>query len=133
MPQFVILRHESPQGVHFDFMLEWRGVLKTWSLCQPPEPGVELQCEALADHRLAYLDYEGPISHGRGSVTRWDRGVYTIQRQSDTQWVVDAAGDKTNGTATLRNLKGDPSRWTLEFRAHQTNSMDTIPAPSSPS
>ena len=50
-------------------------MLKTWACREPPQAGVEIPCEALADHRLAYLDYEGPISGGRGSVTRWDRGT----------------------------------------------------------
>ncbi len=74
MPRFVILCHENHRGAHFDFMLESGDVLKTWALPQPPASGVEIECEALADHRLAYLDYEGPVSGGRGSVARWDRG-----------------------------------------------------------
>ena len=78
MPRFVILRHDHPRGVHFDFMLEAGGVLKTWALPEPPRPGVEMECEALGDHRLAYLDYEGPISGDRGSVVRWDRGEYAV-------------------------------------------------------
>ena len=52
-------------------MLEAGDVLKTWALPQPPQPGVEMECTALADHRLAYLDYEGPLSGNRGAVTRW--------------------------------------------------------------
>ena len=39
VPRFVILRHDSPRGEHFDFMLEAAGVLKTWALPQPPEIG----------------------------------------------------------------------------------------------
>jgi len=118
MPQFVILRHESPLGVHFDFMLEFGDVLKTWALPQPPEPGVEMECEALADHRLAYLEYQGPVSGGRGSVARWDRGAYTVRRQSDAEWVVDAAGEKVVGTVTLRHTADDPRRWTLTLGTH---------------
>ena len=43
---------------------------------------VEMDAEVLPDHRLAYLDYEGPISGDRGSVTRWDRGTYDVEHQS---------------------------------------------------
>jgi hypothetical protein len=53
MPRFVILRHDSPRGVHYDLMLEDGDVLKTWALPQPPEAGVEMVCDALPDHRLA--------------------------------------------------------------------------------
>ena len=111
MPPFVILRHETSHSVHFDLMLESAGVLKTWALPQPPQPGLEMPCEALADHRTAYLDYEGPISDDRGSVTRWDRGTYTVERQSDVEWAVRLAGGKLNGLATLRCSADGPSRW----------------------
>jgi hypothetical protein len=119
MPQFVILRHDSSQGVHFDFMLEFGDVLKTWALPQPPEPGAEMQGEALADHRLTYLDYEGPISGGRGTVTRWDRGTYTIERQSDAECVVELSGGKLAGTAILRPSASSPTQWVLSFAKKQ--------------
>jgi hypothetical protein len=115
MPKFVILRHDSPQGVHFDFMLESGGALKTWALPRPPESGVEMECEALADHRPAYLDHQGPVSGERGSVTRWDRGEYTVQRQTDTEWVVELAGRKVAGEATLRRSASDSSGWVFWF------------------
>jgi hypothetical protein len=111
MSQFVVLRHETPQGVHFDFMLELHGVLKTWALPEQPDAGGEMACEALGDHRLAYLEYEGPISKGRGAVTRWDRGTYAIRQQSDEQWDVELAGGKLMGAATLRRIAVDPRRW----------------------
>jgi hypothetical protein len=103
MPRFVILRHEIPQGVHFDLMLEEGDVLKTWSLPEPPQPGKEIECQSLADHRLAYLDYEGPISGGRGSVTRWDYGGYAVERQSDREWVLRLTGEQFTGTIFLRS------------------------------
>jgi len=76
MPRFVILRHDAPRRLHFDFLLEVSGGLKTWALPQSPQDGVEMVCEALPDHRQGYLDYEGPVSGGRGTVTRWDWGTY---------------------------------------------------------
>ena len=108
MPRFVILRHDSPRGVHYDLMLEEGDVLKTWALPQSPEVGAEILCDALPDHRLAYLDYEGPIAGGRGSVTRWDRGTCRIIEQSDTQWIVEFHGEKLVGRVTL-NQKQCPS------------------------
>ena len=74
-PRFVLLEHRW-DGVHWDLMLERGGVLKTWALEVPPAPGVEVGARRLPDHRAAYLDYEGPISGGRGSVRRVDDGVY---------------------------------------------------------
>jgi hypothetical protein len=82
MPRFVVLRHVTPPGhdrpTHGDFMLECGGALRTWALAEPPSPGRTIAAEELPDHRLAYLDYEGEVSGGRGSVTRWDAGTYEV-------------------------------------------------------
>ena len=42
--------------------------------------GKEIRCVAtrLPDHRLAYLEYEGPVSGNRGVVRRIDSGKYEI-------------------------------------------------------
>lgn len=125
MSRFVILRHESPQGLHFDLMLELGDVLKTWALPQSPQPGLELPCEALPDHRLAYLDYEGPISGQRGSVTQWDRGTYTLERQNEAEWKLDAVGKKVVGSLILRKMPGGPVAWTLRFVASNRAAMET--------
>ncbi len=114
MPRFVILRHDDSRGVHFDFMLEAGDVLKTWALPQPPESGVEMPCEALGDHRLGYLDYEGPISGDRGSVTRWDSGVYQLVEQSMIAWVIDLQGKKLGGRVTLHR-KQDEQPWQFRY------------------
>jgi hypothetical protein len=120
MPRFVILEHDSPRGVHFDLMIEVGGVLKTWALPRPPEPDVEMECESLGDHRLAFLDYEGPISDGRGSVVRWDRGSCVVLEHSDAECAVDLLGERVAGTARLRReqeLSGteSPNAWRLSF------------------
>jgi hypothetical protein len=117
MPQFVILHHEHPRGAHFDLMLEVGDVLRTWALPQPPQAGVEMECEALGNHRRAYLDYQGPVSGGRGTVTRWDQGTYTVIRQTDKEWVVDLAGEKINGRMTLQSLAGAANRWVFSLVA----------------
>lgn len=75
MPRYVILTHDHPFP-HWDLMLEDGGVLRTWRLLAEPAAGQVVRAEQLADHRLAYLDYEGPVSGGRGSVARWDHGTY---------------------------------------------------------
>ena len=115
MPRFVILRHDSPRGEHFDFMLEAGDSLKTWALPRLPENGEEMDCEALADHRLAYLDYEGAISGGRGSVTRWDHGEYTLERESDAEWAVHLMGEKLAGHARLLRTTSEPGQWRISF------------------
>jgi len=80
MPRFVLLKHDTPAGhskpTHWDLMLEDGAKLKTWTLWQFPEMGVPCVAIPDADHRIAYLDYEGPVSNDRGFVTRADGGTY---------------------------------------------------------
>ena len=64
MPRFVILEHDHPV-LHWDLMLEAGDVLQTWRLANPPTPGCAIDATALPDHRLTYLDYEGPVSGNR--------------------------------------------------------------------
>ena len=115
MPRFVILRHDSPRGLHWDFMLEVGAALKTWSLEQPPESAGEQWAAALPDHRLHYLQYEGPLSGDRGSVSRWATGTYGVVQQSDQRWQVRLEGGTLRGLVTLVQASEQPARWRLSF------------------
>jgi hypothetical protein len=111
MPRFVVLRHDSPRGLHWDLMLEAGPVLKTWALGGEPCRDALITAEALADHRPAYLDYEGPLSAQRGSVLRWDQGSYTVARQNESEWVILAAGERLQGQVRLARLPDQPGGW----------------------
>ncbi len=88
MPRFVILEHDFPER-HFDFMLEDGGVLLTWRLAQWPLPHSSREpATQLADHRLHYLDYEGPVSGNRGTVLQQDSGTYHWLQRSPTGWKI---------------------------------------------
>ncbi|MBN2473468.1 MAG: hypothetical protein JXB62_02580 [Pirellulales bacterium] len=115
MPQFVILRHNSPRGLHWDLMIESGGVLRTWALSQPPAPGAEIACESLPDHRAAYLDYEGPISGERGSVSRWDHGTCRIVEQGEAAWILELSGQKLRGRAIVGQSPEAPQAWRFSF------------------
>jgi hypothetical protein len=82
VPRFVILEHDHPLP-HWDFMLEAGAVLRTWRLEAPPQPDRPSRAAASFDHRLIYLDYEGPVSGNRGTVKRWDGGTF--------EWLSDGA------------------------------------------
>ena len=67
--RFVIQKHTTGGASHYDLMLEAGGALATWRLRRLPtvmKPGGSMPAQALPDHRLAYLSYEGEISGGRG-------------------------------------------------------------------
>lgn len=80
MARFVILEHDHPV-LHWDLMLEADNVLETWRLAEPPTAG-EIGATALPNHRLLYLDYEGPIKGDRGTVQKWDAGTYVEESGS---------------------------------------------------
>lgn len=119
MARFVILEHQW-NGVHWDLMLEQDGVLRTWALDESIVEGRDLAARALADHRLHYLDYEGAISGGRGSVRRWDFGTY-----QPIQWTPDLIrfrwdGAQVAGEAVLFRIEsglpaGAPFSWFLRL------------------
>ena len=100
MRRYVILTHDHPR-LHWDLMLEVDGALRTWRLSAPPEPDVEIAAEPLGDHRLAYLDYEGPVSGDRGYITRWDAGVVEWLNEDAENPHVRVRGEKLGGDLLL--------------------------------
>lgn len=95
-------------------MLEMGTVLRTWRLAAPPGQYDCIAATAVFDHRLLYLDYEGPISGGRGQVVRWDGGTFTGEVQDAEQVVVHLAGERLRGVLRLKHTEGDA--WDAEFR-----------------
>lgn len=78
--RFAVLRHElAPGDVHRDLLVAGapEGKLFAWKLAGPlPEsPGESVAAERNFDHRELYLEYEGPVSGGRGTVSREHGGL----------------------------------------------------------
>lgn len=122
MPRFVVLHHEFPTGharsSHWDLMLEAAGALRTWALANEPQTGRQTIGERLPDHRLAYLDYEGPVSGDRGHVTRWDAGEYQLTADTAEQIAGTLAGQRLRGQ--LRMTRRDDHFWSVAFAAEPT-------------
>ena len=113
MLRFVILTHNYPFP-HWDFMLEQGDSLRTWRLRLAPDTGRQIIAEPLADHRRHYLDYEGPLSGGRGEVRRWDHGDYEPIEMQTSRVEVRLAGTKLDGRAILEQTD-DSTEWTFYF------------------
>ncbi|MCH2123321.1 MAG: hypothetical protein MK165_00905 [Pirellulaceae bacterium] len=119
MPRYVILHHRMPlemtRSSHWDLMLSTGKSLRTWALPQPPAIKDRITAEQLVNHRLEYLDYEGPVSNNRGDVNKWDAGTYEICQENDLQIVTQLEGDRLTGQLTLSRDNIEAQRWTLEF------------------
>ena len=100
MSRYVILEHDYPE-LHWDFMLEVGGSLRTWRLAFVPSLDESIAATPLGDHRIAYLDYEGPVSGNRGTVNRWDQGEYEMIEEADCRMVVRLNGERLRGIVTL--------------------------------
>ena len=73
--RFVILEHDHP-FLHWDLLMQHGEVLKAWRLLDRVTPKKWIPAQTLPDHRLLYLDYEGPVSNDRGSVHRVASGWF---------------------------------------------------------
>jgi hypothetical protein len=111
MPRFAILSHDHPFP-HWDFLIEQPDACRTWRLLKLPNCSSEVPAEPLADHRLMYLDYEGPVSGNRGTVTAWDRGSFEWLVDLPSQIQVTLQGNRLNGVASVIQC-GQAWTWTF--------------------
>lgn len=102
--RWVLLRHELPDGTwHYDWMIEEEGneglvCFRVMERIDQLAPGARFEGEHLADHRRAYLEYEGQISGGRGRVSRVAAGVCDGWREGPSGGGVVIGVTKVMGT-----------------------------------
>ena len=99
--RFVILKHQDNRNMHYDLMLEGEEKLATWSCSQNPMAHPAAECRRIADHRKAYLTYEGAISRNCGTVQRVASGQYEVVEIDESHWVVQLLGQSASVKLTL--------------------------------
>ncbi len=69
--------------------------------CPAIATDVSIAATQLGDHRLAYLDYEGEVSGGRGYVIRVAAGVYDLESEAALRIKCTLDGDSIAGHVVL--------------------------------
>jgi bifunctional non-homologous end joining protein LigD len=108
---YVIQKHRASQ-LHYDFRLEFKGVLLSWAVPKGPslDPSVKRLAMQVEDHPLEYGNFEGVIpegEYGGGTVMVWDTGEWVPESAN-----VEAALEKGDLKFTLQGKKLQGS-WVL--------------------
>src|SRR4030095_6645099 len=105
--QYCIPRHAA-RRLHYDFRLEWDGVLKSWAIPKGPslDPAARRLAVQTEDHPLDYGAFEGTIpsgEYGAGEVVLWDRGTWQPRGEA----AAEVAQGKLHFTLHGEKLRGE--------------------------
>ncbi|WP_185983087.1 DNA ligase D [Aureimonas mangrovi] len=111
---FVVQKHDATR-LHYDFRLEWGGVLKSWAVTRGPslDPADKRLAVRTEDHPMDYGDFEGTIpegEYGAGTVMLWDFGRWQPREDMEEglkngSIKMDLAGEKMTGHWALVRMK----------------------------
>jgi bifunctional non-homologous end joining protein LigD len=113
--RYVVQMHQASH-LHYDFRLEWNGVLLSWAVPKGPslDPAVKRLGMRVEDHPLDYAGFEGVIpkgEYGAGTVMVWDKGTWVPDdpdvdaalRRGDLKFTLH--GEKLQGSWVLVRTK----------------------------
>ena len=136
---YVIQKHRAT-ALHYDFRLEWNGVLLSWAVPKGPslDPSVKRLAMQVEDHPIEYARFEGIIpegEYGGGTVMVWDNGAWMPEspdvdaalKKGDLKFSLD--GKKLRGSWVLvrtrgRYQEGKPAWLLIKHRDEFASSED---------
>jgi len=111
---FVVQKHKA-RNLHFDFRLEWKGVLRSWAIPkQPSVSGLKRLAVGTEDHPLDYAKFEGIIpagEYGAGKVQIWDSGQWIPEIVKKDKIVFELRGERLRGRFALIRLNDQENNW----------------------
>ncbi len=122
--RFLVQKHDATR-LHYDFRLEWDGVLLSWAVTKGPsvDPGEKRLAVRTEDHPLDYGDFEGTIpekEYGGGTVMLWDSGTWRPEGDPDEglkegKLKFTLQGERMKGGWALIRMRGKEKRenWLL--------------------
>ena len=114
--RFVVQEHTTPEGVHWDLMLERGDALLTFRLDTPPQQVGRgpIRAVKIFDHPLRFLSYEGPVQQATGRVHIVERGTCRLDEQGEDRLTFDLDGAVLKGNFMLSRDEGTLWRLTSE-------------------
>ena len=116
---FVVQKHQASH-LHYDFRLEWDGVLLSWAIPKGPslDSSVKRLAMAVEDHPIEYAKFEGIIPEGQyggGTVMVWDQGTWEPEQDveaglRDGELKFSLHGKKLRGSWVLVRTKRGPGK-----------------------
>jgi bifunctional non-homologous end joining protein LigD len=122
--RFVVQEHHARQ-LHFDFRVEFDGVLKSWAVPKgfPEESGVRRLAIMTEDHPLEYLTFAGTIpkgNYGAGEMSVWDTGTYESVADDDFRTGLESGklelvlhGHRLNAQFDMIRTDAEKNEWIL--------------------
>ncbi|MEZ5806959.1 MAG: non-homologous end-joining DNA ligase [Zhengella sp.] len=138
-PRFIVQKHDASR-LHYDFRLEWDGVLLSWAVTRGPsaDPSEKRLAVRTEDHPLDYGDFEGTIpqgEYGGGTVMLWDQGTWAPQEDFASglekgKLKFTLYGSRMKGGWALVRMRGKDKRenWLLikEHDAFEEDDTDAL-------